>query len=899
MKKAIVLLCLLYTVFSGAYAQKPPAVKNFSTQVELCYCTGTPSNYHVKMRWDLIPKVTRYFVYRVGQGVKPDYYKPYAKLTNNENIFIDRNVKYQQKWDYYVCGVVPSGFLQFSNKSTAIIPLLVLKNPEAPTNLRTFGLWNNGAYDQLVWDPSSEAVSYNIYRYSQKIGSSNTNSFTVSQLVFGEGWTYTVTAVDKNGLESFPSALSLARGEFAPYYNFGWTTRPPSTPGKYVTVAEWNNGKPRNFIKWQDQQVYGQDTPNAYNIYRDGILVAANLWSQYYIDKDVISGKTYRYIVSSVNKNHFTTQETFGPAADITTRFGPPDPISTPVNITGYIPNDDSVVVKFDLIPGAVDYKVYVENNPNTVKYSSGYNMVEMNGLVSNQSYNLIVEALDKFGPYQQIDGMVGPGASGPSGEVHAGINGHGDPSNNPIVLAKSAPYKVTTIQKTLTGEQVFFDNFRDFQPIVQMQQKMDVIAQRFGPNWQYWNKSDVILRWYENDKWSFFLDDLDTSASTVFLMGSHFMDTIYDGGTLGQSSTPSHVSNGVMLMSPKKTANIAGDKVLHVTFEVDPHFSGRRWCDILLLPAGEVVYSGKAADKIEQNTKSGKLFRWQIGPGSNNMNVDTGYNLDGSRKSYNIPVKYAGRDHMPWNLPAPYRKVNDLTEYKVGTFKVNSITETSSELDIKWSANFNDNGKFPAFTMNTGARPKSGWIKFSDFGGADEYVYTADTLKVLDNINFDPDYWWISQDSKDKLTKLMDAYCTTRSGALIYRATKNPNTNLFEGDIFFRPSVERQKEPLNRTWQGLDRRAQFDLYISKNRVVAIEDGYLVADSPLPVDFPFEDINVNFTHLIYHTWNEIGEVRTWLPDNSYWINFRPFADERHWDNMGFEVLTEFPNVKLL
>jgi hypothetical protein len=431
------------------------------------------------------------------------------------------------------------------------------------------------------------------------------------------------------------------------------------------------------------------------------------------------------------------------------------------------------------------------------------------------------------------------------------------------------------------------------------MPQKMDVVAQRFGPNWQYWNKSDVILRWYENDKWSFFLDDLDTSASTVFLMGSHFMDTIYDGGTLGQSSTPSHVSNGVMLMSPKKTANISGDKVLHVTFEVDPHFSGRRWCDILLLPAGEVIYSGKAADKIAQNTLSGKLFRWQIGPGSNNMNVDTGYNSDGSRKSYNIPVKYSGRDHMPWNLPAPYRKVNDLTEYKVGTFKVNSVVETSSELDIKWTANFNDNGKFPAFTMNTGARPKSGWIRFSDFGGADEYVLTSDTLKVLDNINFDPEYWWISQDSKDKLTKLMDAYCTTRSGAIIYKAIKNPSTGLFEGDIFFRPSVERQKEPLNRTWQGLDRRAQFDLYISKNRVVAIEDGYLVADSPLPVDFPFEDINVNFTHLIYHTWNEIGEIRTWLPDNAYWINFRPFADERHWDNMGFEVLTSFPNVKLL
>ena len=600
MKKAIVLFILFFSMANVCFGQKPPQVKNFTAIVEQCFCTGNNSKFHVVMKWNLIPKCTRYRIIKDG--------KQLTLLTNNENFHIDRAVLNEKTYTYQVGGLVPSGNLQLSLPVKVTIPKFSTKNPEAPTNLRTFGLWNNGAYDQLVWDANPDAVSYNIYRYSQKIGSSNTNSFTVSQLVFGEGWTYTVTAIDKNGLESFPSALSLARGEFAPNYNFGWTTRPPSTPGKYVTVAEWNNEKPRNFIKWQDQQVYGQDAPGAYNIYRDGKLIASNLWSQYYIDKDVMSGKTYRYVVASVNKNHFTTQETFGPGADITTRFGPPDPISTPVNITGFTSNDDSVVVKFDLIPGAVDYKVYVENNPNTVKYSSGYNMVEMNGLVSNQSYNLIVEALDKFGPYQQIDGVIGPGASSPNGEVHAGINGHGDPSNNPIVLAKSAPYKVFTIQKTLTGEQVFFDNFRDFKPIVQMPQKMDVVAQRFGPNWQYWNKSDVILRWYENDKWSFFLDDLDTSASTVFLMGSHFMDTIYDGGTLGQSSTPSHVSNGVMLMSPKKTANISGDKVLHLTFEVDPHFSGRRWCDILLLPAGEVVYSGKAADKIESFVEKANL---------------------------------------------------------------------------------------------------------------------------------------------------------------------------------------------------------------------------------------------------------------------------------------------------
>jgi hypothetical protein len=896
MKKAIVLSFLLYILISGVNAQKAPQVKNFSTQVELCYCVGTPSNYHVKMRWDLIPKCTRYFIYRVGQGVKPDYNKPFMKLTNNESMFIDRAVKYQDKWDYYVAGVVPSGYLQMSTKSTAIIPILVLKNPEAPTNLRTFGFWDGGPFDVLQWEPSPGAVSYNIYRYDNKIGSSNTNSFTVNKLIYQDHWTYTVTAVDKFGLESLPSNLGMARGEYAPNYNFGWRTNPPSTPGKYAVNPEWNRGRPRNFIKWQDQQVWGQDAPNSYNVYRDGVKVCAGLWSQYYIDTDVVSGKTYRYQIGSVNRDQFKVQETLGPIVEINTAFGPKDLSATPINITGNEPNDDSVVVKFDYVAGAIDYRVYVEGNPNTVKYSSGFNMVEMNGLISNQSYNLIVEALDKMGPYQKIDGIIGPGASGPNGEIHAAVNGHGDPSNEPNVIARSNPYRVTTVQRKLSGEQVFFDNFRDFQPIVQLPTKQDIFDFRFGSNNQYKDEAHLLMKWFENDKWSFFLDDLDTNHSTVFLMGSHFMDTIYDGASLPRPGW-AHLSNGVMLMSPKKTANIAGDKVLHVTFEVDPHFSGRRWCDILLLPAGETVYSGKAADKIAMNTKSGKLFRWAIGAGFHNINVDTGYNPDGSRKSYSVPVKFAERSSI-FSYPAPYRNIKNLTEYKVGTFVVNSVVQNGNDVNAKLSSKFFDGTKFPAFNLESNYSPKSGWIRFAEFGGAAEYEWTPETFKMIDDIDFNPNNWWIKETSKASLNKLMDAYSSNRSGAIIYRSTMNSVSGKYEGEIFFRPSVDRRDFPLNRTWQGLDRRVQFDLYVSKNRVVVTEDGYLVADSPLPVDFPFEEINVNYTHLIYHTYNEIGEQRTWNPDNAYWINFRPFADERHWDNMGFEVLTSFPNVKL-
>jgi fibronectin type 3 domain-containing protein len=888
MKKAIVLFILFFGLSASIYAQKPPVVKNFTAIVEQCFCTGNNSKFHVVMKWDLIPKCIRYRIIRDG--------KQLTLLTNNENIHIDRAVLNSKSYTYQVGGLVPSGNLQLSLPVKVTIPKFATKNPEAPTNLRTFGFWDNGAFDILQWEPSPEATSYNIYRYDNKIGSSKTNSFTVSKLIYQDHWTYTVTAVDKYGLESLPSNLGMARGEYAPNYNFGWRSNPPSTPGKYAVNPEWNRGRPRNFIKWQDQQVWGQDAPGAYNVYRDGVKVCSGLWSQYYIDTNVVSGKTYKYQIGSVNRDQFKVQETLGPIVEITTAFGPKDLSSTPIKINGTEPNDDSVVVKFDYVPGALDYRVYVEGNPNTVKYSSGFNMVEMNGLISNQSYNLIVEALDKMGPYQKIDGIIGPGASGPNGEIHAAVNGHGDPSNEPNVIAKSLPYRVTTVQRKLTGEQVFLDNFRDFQPIVQLPTKQDIFDFRFGANNQYKNEAHLFLKWFENDKWNFFLDDLDTNHSTVFLMGSHFMDTIYDGASLPRPGW-AHLSNGVMLMSPKKTANISGDKVLHVTFEVDPHFSGRRWCDVLLLPAGETVYSGKAADKIAMNTKSGKLFRWAINAGGHTINVDTGYNADGSRKSYSVPVKFADRGSI-YSYPAPYRNINNLTEYKVGTFVANSVVQNGNDVNVKLTSKFFDSNKFPAFNLESNYSPKSGWIRFAEFGGAAEYEWTPETFKMIDDIDFNPNNWWIKETSKASLNKLMDAYSSNRSGAIIYRSTMNAVSGKYEGEIFFRPSVDRRDFPLNRTWQGLDRRVQFDLYVSKNRVVVVEDGYLVADSPLPVDFPFEEINVNYTHLIYHTYNEIGEQRTWNPDNAYWINFRPFADERHWDNMGFEVLTSFPNVKL-
>lgn len=88
----------------------------------------------------------------------------------------------------------------------------------------------------------------------------------------------------------------------------------------------------------------------------------------------------------------------------------------------------------------------------------------------------------------------------------------------------------------------------------------------------------------------------------------------------------------------------------------------------------------------------------------------------------------------------------------------------------------------------------------------------------------------------------------------------------------------------------GLDNRSRFDLFISQFRYAWYEDGLLVDAANLPHILPFTNAKVYFSHYLYHTQNEVQEVRQYAPWEGYWLNLVPYSDERHWNNMGVEVL---------
>ena len=663
---------------------------------------------------------------------------------------------------------VPAGTYSLTAKatdntgaSTTSAPVSVVVNPpvtpsptgvaEAPTNLRIQGIWDavgNRPTDVLTWDPVPGAVSYNIYQYDMLIGKGVTSTtFTVPSQVYVAYLLYMVAAVDANGMESIPSNLVLAQGAFNPAYPPPYLMPSPTTPANVRVYPEWNLGRPRVRLTWYNSVNERIQAPNDfYNVYRDGVKVASGLWGLVYIDNQVQPGETHSYQVIGANMSGWTLQESV-PSAPLsaTAPIKAPALQSNPVTITSVIPNDDSVVVTFSAVPGAADYRCYPVGNPSSRKYSGGGLRIEVNGINPAVGADLVVEAVDKLGPYQKHDGFEGPGVMQHDGSKLMEVNGQGDPSNVPNVLARSQTFHVNCQPRTLAGEQVFFDTFRNSQPFVWAEPPASLIPNANG-----------LVKALQNDKWLLLNVQGDLDNSQFFVQGNHFMDTFYDGDRPGGRG-PLHNNVASFLMTPRQSADISGGKVLHVTFEVDPHMGPRRWCDLFVAEANDpLIVPGKFFEFNQLPTVSGNLFRWEL---------------------------------------------------------LNTLH--SAQL-------FKSEGGLPH---------------------ANELI---------------DDIWGIA-----------------RRSDITMKGTWNGNL------------------------QDLDLRHRFDLYLSQTRFRLMENGTVIKDGPFPngATLPFTNAAVYFVHQVYHTGVERPDLTMFYQDETYWYNHRPYMDERHWDNMGFEVLSDFPALQ--
>ncbi len=156
----------------------------------------------------------------------------------------------------------------------------------------------------------------------------------------------------------------------------------------------------------------------------------------------------------------------------------------------------------------------------------------------------------------------------------------------------------------------------------------------------------------------------------------------------------------------------------------------------------------------------------------------------------------------------------------------------------------------------------------------------------------------------------------------------------LCDGDIYTGPTSSSDATPLDtRFWgaagqatnmcyptthwggngNGFDNRVRYDLFLTQTHAALFADGQLVIQSDIPGGVPFSQAKVYYSHYVYHTaLDQQEELQSdCFPMNSYWFNDPvngtaasadacnqaypagygfPYSDERHWDNMGFEVL---------
>jgi hypothetical protein len=129
-------------------------------------------------------------------------------------------------------------------------------------------------------------------------------------------------------------------------------------------------------------------------------------------------------------------------------------------------------------------------------------------------------------------------------------------------------------------------------------------------------------------------------------------------------------------------------------------------------------------------------------------------------------------------------------------------------------------------------------------------------------------------------------------------------------------------KKNFTKNGLGLDDKSRYDFFISESHAALFQDGQLIVQSDIPAgSFPWGNgpLRAYFSHYLYHSDVDINDLQQVNINgqnmcyqlNSYWFNnpvsgtapgetvcnkayppgygFR-YSDERHWDNMGFEVL---------
>lgn len=506
---------------------------------------------------------------------------------------------------------------------------------------------NTGNDVTISWRPIMMAVSYRVWRDDWPIATvaAPTTQYVDSNYVRnGEGACYKVSAIDDMGMESMLSTQAFQAG---PFFNrtsppwVGWSFVPAGTPQNLYLFQQHqmrSDGSvgPRVQMYWS-----GPATCTWFRIYKNGVLLKDYVQTRIWVDEDVSVGQTYTYEIESVGLNWsygtggipVTGSRTV--AKQITVQSAQAQ-FPLPIQITGFTPRHDSCLVHFEHQAGICCYRLHRVASMAAMKYSTDFNVrgdnntpvnhippdrdarsIEANGLSRDPGGDrlYVLEGLDAPGPFTRMDGemimdtdVAEVGTMMPMMPVMH-INGQGDSSNRPNVIASSDPFLVPFGNFALSGAQARFENFETWPMPTQInitQQQAEAWGQVGAPTYDSYN-----LRAFrnENSEVRFYMADMN--RTTNFHNNKHPMESINDGGVSGRQS-PLHNNQSMWVMSLLTSGQLArvsitGTEVVHAVMFVDDPNTPRDWLGLWFVPSDTEL---KRPDNVffEQDDNHGKF---------------------------------------------------------------------------------------------------------------------------------------------------------------------------------------------------------------------------------------------------------------------------------------------------
>ena len=228
--------------------------------------------------------VASYNIYRDGAIVG----------SSTTTAFSDTGLTGATQYSYQVTAVNGDG-LEGPPTATAVVttpPPPDTTPPTVPTGLGATA--SSPTSVDLTWsassDPESGVAGYNIYRDGAIVGSSTATSFTDNGVQASTTYSYQVSAINGDGLESARSApLSVTTPSPG-------DTSPPTVPGGLVATPA---GPTRVTLTWS-AATDAESGVTSYRIYRDGAFRASSTTTTF-ADTTVVANTQYTYQVSAVN----------------------------------------------------------------------------------------------------------------------------------------------------------------------------------------------------------------------------------------------------------------------------------------------------------------------------------------------------------------------------------------------------------------------------------------------------------------------------------------------------------------------------------------------------------------------------------------------------------------------